>query len=192
MYPFEREMKPLKSYVRNHNRPEGCIAECYMVEEAMEFCADFLSVLNAIGNPPEQKDMMLIEKPLTSGVIVEVRHELLEQAHCYVLQNTVEVQPYIDDPLDLNGRPSRGITKKASVFKRQSNSGQIVVEYNERGIHCGAEAIDMDQTIGMLARQVIPIVYNDWRKVPQIYKGVMEIHPGATEKSTRCLKAKPV
>ncbi|KAK9232764.1 hypothetical protein WN943_023012 [Citrus x changshan-huyou] len=28
----------------------------------------------------------------------------------------------------------------------------------------------MDQTIGMLARQVIPIVYNDWRKVPQIYK----------------------
>lgn len=74
------------------------------------------------------------------------------------------------DPLDLNGWPSRGITKKASVFKRQSNSGQIVVVYNERGIPCGAEAIDMDQTIGMLARQVIPIVYNDWRKVPQIYK----------------------
>ncbi|XP_006429639.2 uncharacterized protein LOC102623946 isoform X2 [Citrus sinensis] len=186
MYPFEREMKPLKGYVRNRNRPEGCIAQCYMVEEAMEFCADFLSVLNAIGNPPGQKDMILIEKPLTSGVMVEVRHELLEQAHRYVLQNTAEVQPYIEmcesennayggenndsDPLDLNGRPSRGITKKASVFKRQSNSGQIVVEYNERGIPCGAEAIDMDQTIGMLARQVIPIVYNDWRKVPQIYK----------------------
>lgn len=96
MYPFEREMKPLKGYVRNRNRPEGCIAECYMVEEAMEFCTDFLSVLNAIGNPPGQKDMMLIEKPLTSGIIVEVRHELLEQAHCYVLQNTADVQPYIE------------------------------------------------------------------------------------------------
>ena len=40
--------------------------------------------------------MMLIEKPLTSGVIVKVHHELLEQAHRYVLQNTAEVQPYIE------------------------------------------------------------------------------------------------
>lgn len=40
--------------------------------------------------------MMSIEKPLTSGVMVEVRHELLEQAHRYVLQNTTEVQPYIE------------------------------------------------------------------------------------------------
>ncbi|RVW78919.1 hypothetical protein CK203_052337 [Vitis vinifera] len=32
MYPFERYMKVLKGYVRNHNRPEGCIAECYIAE----------------------------------------------------------------------------------------------------------------------------------------------------------------
>lgn len=74
------------------------------------------------------------------------------------------------DPLDLDGRTSRGINKKAGVFKRQSNNGQIMVEYNERGIPCGAEATDISQTIGMLARQVIPIVYNNLRKVPQIYK----------------------
>ena len=27
MYPFKREMKPIKSYVCNRNRPEGCLAE---------------------------------------------------------------------------------------------------------------------------------------------------------------------
>ena len=38
MYPFERFMKVLKGYVRNRNRPEGCIVECYIAEEAIEFC----------------------------------------------------------------------------------------------------------------------------------------------------------
>ena len=35
MYPFERFLKYLKGYVQNKNRPEGCIAECYIVEEAL-------------------------------------------------------------------------------------------------------------------------------------------------------------
>ena len=37
MYPFERFMKVLKSYVRNRNLPEGCIVECYIAEEAIKF-----------------------------------------------------------------------------------------------------------------------------------------------------------
>ncbi|RVW62905.1 hypothetical protein CK203_059764 [Vitis vinifera] len=35
MYPFERFMKVLKGYVRNHNHPEGCIVECYIAEEVI-------------------------------------------------------------------------------------------------------------------------------------------------------------
>lgn len=34
---FERDMKVFKGYVRNRNRSEGCITECYIVEEAIEF-----------------------------------------------------------------------------------------------------------------------------------------------------------
>lgn len=52
MCPFEREMKPLKGYVRNYNCLKGCIVERYIVEKVIEFCANFLSVLNAIENPP--------------------------------------------------------------------------------------------------------------------------------------------
>ena len=33
-------MKVFKGYVKNRHFPEGCIAEKYIVEEAMEFCAN--------------------------------------------------------------------------------------------------------------------------------------------------------
>ena len=48
MYPFKREMKPIKDYVHNWYRPEGCIAECYIVEEALEFCVEYLSNYKSI------------------------------------------------------------------------------------------------------------------------------------------------
>ena len=51
MYPFERIMKVLKVYVRNRNRSEGCIVECYVVDEAIQFCAMYLSNTNAFGIP---------------------------------------------------------------------------------------------------------------------------------------------
>ncbi|KAK9076568.1 hypothetical protein SSX86_004902 [Deinandra increscens subsp. villosa] len=39
MYPCERLMKKLKNFVRNKARPEGCIAEGYVAEEALLFCS---------------------------------------------------------------------------------------------------------------------------------------------------------
>ena len=51
MYPFQRFMKILKGYVRNRNRQEGCIAKCYIVEEAVEYCLEYLSNMKAVGFP---------------------------------------------------------------------------------------------------------------------------------------------
>ena len=51
MYPFERFVKVLKGCVRNCNRPKGCIVECYIAEEAIEFCIEYLSNLDAIRIP---------------------------------------------------------------------------------------------------------------------------------------------
>ena len=51
MYPFERFMKFLKEYLRNHNHLEGCIVECYIAEEAIEFCAKYLSNTDVVGIP---------------------------------------------------------------------------------------------------------------------------------------------
>ena len=67
MYPFERYMKVLKGYVRNRNHPEGCIAECYIAEEALEFCTEYLSSIDAIGIPSSMKDEWKYGKPLPGG-----------------------------------------------------------------------------------------------------------------------------
>ncbi|XP_039142864.1 uncharacterized protein LOC120280181 isoform X1 [Dioscorea cayenensis subsp. rotundata] len=41
MYPIERYLLTLKSYVRNRSRPEGSIAEGYIVEECITFCSRY-------------------------------------------------------------------------------------------------------------------------------------------------------
>ena len=84
MYPFERFMKILKGYVRNRNRPEGCIAKCYIAEEAVEYCSEYLSNMKAIG------------KPLSSSHLFRADVKELDQAHLYVLGNTTEVEAYIE------------------------------------------------------------------------------------------------
>ncbi|KAL0546536.1 hypothetical protein IC582_016447 [Cucumis melo] len=92
MYPFERYMKVLKSFVRNRNRPEGCIAEAQVCEEAVHFCSDFLSGLDEIGlgslNSREEKQ---IDRPLSAGTYVRPDMQELKQAHLHILQNTEEV-----------------------------------------------------------------------------------------------------
>ena len=45
-------MSILKGQVRNRYRPDGCMAECYIAEEAVEFCSEHFSGLDAVGIPP--------------------------------------------------------------------------------------------------------------------------------------------
>ena len=98
MYPFERFMKVIKNSVRNRYRPEGCIAESYLIEEAIEFCSDFLSGVDPIGTRKSQDhlDTSNIGRPLSMGVPFKPEQELLRQAHRYVLENTIDVQPYME------------------------------------------------------------------------------------------------
>ena len=96
MYPFEREMKPIKGYVRNRYRPEGCIAECYIAEEALEFCTEYLSNCNSIGLPTGCLIDFTVERPLGGANIKVVDGPTLAQAHRCVLVNTPEIQPYIE------------------------------------------------------------------------------------------------
>ncbi|BBH02402.1 hypothetical protein Prudu_012946 [Prunus dulcis] len=94
MYPFERYMKVLKGYVQNRTRPEGCIAERYIAEEAVEFCTQHLSDVSTVRVPSSKK--MGVSKPLSGCTVSVVDQDLLNQAHLYVLENTEEVLPYIE------------------------------------------------------------------------------------------------
>ena len=51
MYQFERYMKVQKGYIQNHSLLEGCIVECYIANEALEFCTKYFSGMGANGIP---------------------------------------------------------------------------------------------------------------------------------------------
>ncbi|KAK4858991.1 hypothetical protein QYF36_024951 [Acer negundo] len=51
--------------------------------------------MSAIGNPIE-KDNVQVGNPLPGGRAIVVEIQELQQAHHYVLQNTIEVQSYIE------------------------------------------------------------------------------------------------
>ncbi|KAA0054990.1 transposase [Cucumis melo var. makuwa] len=100
MYPFERFMKVIKNSVRNRYCPEGCIAESYLIEEAVEFCSDFLFGVDPVGletrKSQDHLDTSNIGRSLSMGVPFKPEEELLRQAHRYVLENTIDVQPYME------------------------------------------------------------------------------------------------
>lgn len=101
MYPFERYMKILKGYVKNRSRPEGCIAERYIVEEAIEFCSGYLSSLQYSAGLPRSRHLGIITGGMTGQKIVMVSRKELDQAHLYVLNNDSEVDFYILKHIDI-------------------------------------------------------------------------------------------
>ena len=88
-------MKMLKGYVRNHYRPEGCIAEYYVAKEALEFCTKYHSNHDFIGLPPDLIIDYTIEKPLGGEDVKMIDVALLEEAHICIMNNTLKLQCYI-------------------------------------------------------------------------------------------------
>lgn len=88
-------MKILKGYVKNRSRPEGCIVERYIVEEAVEFFTDFLSNVESIGLPMSRHSGRTTGEGIGASKLVTISDIELEQAHLYVLHNADEVEPYV-------------------------------------------------------------------------------------------------
>ena len=89
-------MKILKGYVKNPYRPETSIVERYITEEAIEFCTDYLSEVEPVGFP-KTRHVGRYEEKGTRGLTIKSmsRVEAL-QAHLYILNNNVEVIPYLE------------------------------------------------------------------------------------------------
>ncbi|PKA58048.1 hypothetical protein AXF42_Ash019274 [Apostasia shenzhenica] len=95
MYPFERYIKILKRYVRNRYRPEACIIESYVTEEIVEYCTEYLHDVNPIGISVGHNLPNKFGKGLSTGKPQIVDMDLLNQAHLYVLRNTIIIDSYI-------------------------------------------------------------------------------------------------
>ncbi|GJT68551.1 hypothetical protein Tco_1020031 [Tanacetum coccineum] len=111
MYPIERFLMRLKSYVRNKAQPEGSIAEGYIKEECLTFYARYFEGVETFMNRPLRNDDIILTKEiymLNSGgsklgkvEIVELDGTLFAQAHRYVLLNHPKIQPlHVTKPRD--------------------------------------------------------------------------------------------
>ncbi|XP_012853199.1 PREDICTED: uncharacterized protein LOC105972765 [Erythranthe guttata] len=96
MYPFERYMKVIKGYVKSRARPEGCIAERYIVEECALLCSKYIKKADDIGsrnarNEEFESSLLLEGRPISKGHPIDLSFELLQVAHRYVLFNVEDV-----------------------------------------------------------------------------------------------------
>ncbi|XP_019183937.1 PREDICTED: uncharacterized protein LOC109178839 [Ipomoea nil] len=78
MYPFEQYMKVLKGYVWNRYRPEASIVESYIAEEY-------------------RHEGRSVGKGTRGRKVAGMPREDIEEAHLYILHNTSEVEPYLDE-----------------------------------------------------------------------------------------------
>ena len=93
-------MKVLKGYVRNRARPEGCIAECYLADECMQFCSKYMPQVADVGNKDDRNQDVIFDNvveghPISTGISMTMSSDMLCIAHYYVLFNSAEVEPYI-------------------------------------------------------------------------------------------------
>ena len=103
MYPIERYIGRLKKFVRNKARPEGSIAEGYVVEEALHFCEQYLNGVESkfvkVPHVTERKfDLEIFEpcgRPLKGVKFTTLADSLLKKAEWFVLNNCPEVEPYV-------------------------------------------------------------------------------------------------
>ncbi|XP_068317098.1 uncharacterized protein [Pyrus communis] len=107
MYPIERYLQTLKRYVRNKGRPEGSIAEAYLVDECLSFCSIYLRDVESrrtrrgrnedgIGRGVSGGLSIFDSKGcyMGSGENVELNLNVLDQCHRYILNNCDEVSPF--------------------------------------------------------------------------------------------------
>ena len=89
-------MKVLKGYTKNQYRSEASIVERYVVEEAIEFCSEYINTDTLVGVPQSRHDFSIEGRGIRGFNVVTMDRQQLSQAHLYVLHNTTEVIPYID------------------------------------------------------------------------------------------------
>ncbi|XP_063946024.1 uncharacterized protein LOC108212368 [Daucus carota subsp. sativus] len=69
MYPFERYMKTFKGYVRNPAHPEGCIAEGYCAEEAVQCLVDLEDTTGLHQDTKHNEDTIC--RPLSGATMIK-------------------------------------------------------------------------------------------------------------------------
>ncbi|XP_076924735.1 uncharacterized protein LOC143587292 [Bidens hawaiensis] len=138
MYPFERYMGVLKSYIINRNRPEGSIVTRYASDEVIEFCTDYVEGVKSIGLPQSHHSCKLQGEGGVGMKLFNPHKESLELAHFYVLKHMTCLAPYVNEHLKLLQSTYPNKNKMwleiqhnkefSSWMKKKANDGQLDVD----------------------------------------------------------------
>uniref|UniRef100_A0A803NJS8 DUF4218 domain-containing protein n=1 Tax=Cannabis sativa TaxID=3483 RepID=A0A803NJS8_CANSA len=111
MYPFERAMSVYKKYVRNLARPEGSIAEAYIVNEALTFCSMYFRDIETRFNRPDRNQ---------DGVVKQSYNQLSVFKHvgrAFGKQEVIVLKP------TERKKAEWFVTEKRDINHRTQNSG---------------------------------------------------------------------
>ena len=84
------------------SRPEASIVERYIAEEALELCTMYMSEVDAIDVPRSRYEGRQEGKGTRGVRIVRKDQQQVLQAHLYILNNTDDALPYIDEHIEDN------------------------------------------------------------------------------------------
>ncbi|BBN68893.1 hypothetical protein Prudu_628S000200 [Prunus dulcis] len=116
----------------NCTRSEGCIAERYIAEEAVEFCTEHLSDVSTVGVPSSQK--MGVAKPLSGCIGTYDPHQdhlskfrkrikWLQDKH-----NSTFIQWFhFKVQSELNGEEHNGISENLRLASNWSKHGSAII-----------------------------------------------------------------
>ncbi|KAK2420428.1 hypothetical protein QL285_031156 [Trifolium repens] len=71
-----------------------------LFEEAIEFCTEYLSNVESIGIPVSRHSGRTTGEGIGASKVVTISNTEKEQAHLYVLHNSVEVEPYVEKHME--------------------------------------------------------------------------------------------
>ena len=108
MYPIERSLRTLKQYVRNKARPEGSIAEAFIMNECLTFCSMYLTGIETRFNRDPRNDDPRNDQfvcgdfdvfrqnvqPMGGLVMRTMSKDEKQTCHWYVLNTCSQIEPY--------------------------------------------------------------------------------------------------
>ncbi|XP_061355874.1 uncharacterized protein LOC133300365 [Gastrolobium bilobum] len=134
MYPIERYLGQLKSYVRNRAQPEGSIAEGYLMQEILTFCSRYLDNIETRWNRTSRVDDAHVDtqpqtrveelfpqvgKPIGASTFFNLTNMERLQVHRHVLTNCPLVERYLQEfRTDVKRQLRRTSRNQAEIDKR--------------------------------------------------------------------------
>jgi hypothetical protein len=112
MFPYERCLAVLKSYVRNHAHTEGSIMEGYTTEDVIECYTDYVKGGKMICLPiPLHEGRLRVRGRMGQKNFVDRYYNSVSEAHFSILQQLEIVAPYIEEHLSELHRDDIGHTE---------------------------------------------------------------------------------